>query len=186
MIEDSQKNIDRILPENSLSDNIFRLKAMTLIELLIAISIIGILAAITFPSIMNHIQRSKESNAKSNLNILRNVMERYTIDHSDKAPGYLNSFILPGVTFPLQLANYSNINGVFQSSKSEEFCFGPYLKDIPENPFNSNVNFLIINDGQDFPGTPTGNYGWIYKPQTMELRIDFPGTDSNGNKYYDY
>ncbi len=44
----------------------------------------------------------------------------------------------------------------------------------------------MLADGQSFPETADGSFGWLYKPATKEIRLDWLGTDSEGVRYYDY
>jgi hypothetical protein len=44
----------------------------------------------------------------------------------------------------------------------------------------------MVSNNQPFPETPTGDYGWVYQPQTKTIKIDWPGTDKDGIPYYDY
>lgn len=49
----------------------------TLIELMITVAIIGILAAIAYPSYTAYVQRAKRANGQADLLLLANAMERY-------------------------------------------------------------------------------------------------------------
>ena len=60
------------------------------------------------------------------------------------------------------------------------------LSETPENPFNNLKTFKSIQGGEPFPPEATGNFGWIYNLQTKEIRLDWPGTDKKGIRYYDY
>lgn len=60
-----------------------------------------------------------------------------------------------------------------------------YLTEIPENPFNHLNTITPIAMGP-FPAEATGNFGWIYHIPTQTVRLDWPGTDKNGVRYYDY
>ena len=61
-----------------------------------------------------------------------------------------------------------------------------YLTKMPRNPFNDLDTFNVIRNGQVFPVEPTGQYGWVYKPQTKTMKLDWIGTDKKGVSYYDY
>jgi len=143
-------------------------KAFTLVEILIVVAILGILAAIALPTLQGHMTEAKESAAKDNLRILRQQIEIYTAQHNGVSPGYWG----PGLIDPR----------IFE----REMIDGGYITKIPENPFNEMHNTQMIADGDDFPATATGAYGWIYKPQTKQIRLDWPGADTKGIRYYDY
>ena len=44
----------------------------------------------------------------------------------------------------------------------------------------------MVGNDEDVPAEPDGSYGWIYKPFTKTVKIDWPGTDTQGKLYYDY
>jgi general secretion pathway protein G len=147
--------------------------AFTLVEVLIVVAILGILAAIILPGLQGHIQKAKESAAKDDLRILRNTIELYAAQHAGCPPGYPND---DPSQIPSRLSLYSQL------------VLGNYLNQIPENPFNGYgfPYIKVVVDDAPFPATPTGDYGWIYKPATKEIRLDWPGTDSDGVQYYNY
>ncbi|CDM41975.1 MULTISPECIES: type IV pilin protein [Pseudomonadaceae] len=54
-----------------------RNKGFTLIELMIAVAVIGILAAIAYPSYQEHVRKGKRADAQAALMELSHFMERY-------------------------------------------------------------------------------------------------------------
>lgn len=146
--------------------------AFTLVEILIAVAILGILAAIALPTFQGHIAEARESAAKDNLRILRNTIELYAAQHNGISPAY-----------PLENTNAPATLLCFYTSivKDEN-----YLSEIPANPFNNLATIHMIQSSESFPDAPTGEYGWIYKPAIKEFRIDWPGTDKKGIPYYNY
>lgn len=148
-------------------------KSFTLVELLMVVAILGILAAFSLPTFQDYVQQAKESAAKDNLRVWRNTIGLYAARHSGVAPGYPDDD--PSKT-PSKLRLYTQLT-------TEN-----YLNKIPENPFNGYGYPLIkmIGNEEQFPDTPTGFFGWMYKPATKEIRLDWPGTDSEGVSYYDY
>lgn len=146
-------------------------KAFSLVELLIVIAIIGILAAIVIPEFQTHTQQAKETAAKDILRILRNSIELYAVQHNGIPPGYVDNEPL-----------LAPLPGAFEF----QMVGGNYLNALPANPFNHLDTLEMILNGESLPVDATGGFGWIYKPQTKTIKLDWPGTDSRGIRYYDY
>ncbi|MCK4913461.1 MAG: prepilin-type N-terminal cleavage/methylation domain-containing protein [Planctomycetes bacterium] len=152
----------------------FRRSGFTLVEILIVVAILGILAAITIPAFQGHVLEARESAAKANLQILRNVIEVYAAQHDGVPPGYPDDdpSRLPGDK-PLfdQLVKNGN-----------------YMSKSPANPFNNKTLITMVGNSDAFPIEPleTDLYGWVYKPATKEIRLNWPGTDSDDIAYFDY
>jgi len=160
------------------------------VELIIVVAILGILAAIVLPEFQGHVQQAKEAAAKGNLRMLREAIERYAADHNGVPPGYnLNdtSNISNSYTILLQLVmKVSNSKGELAAIGTEGYPYGPYLFEIPQNPFNRQSGLSLISNGGTFPIEPSGVGGWYYKPQDKEIRLNWTGTDSEGVPYYNY
>jgi len=164
-------------------------KAFTLVEILIVVAILGILAAIALSTLQGHITEARESAAKDNLRILRNAIELYTAQHNGVPPGYPNgdtSAYPYWMIFFGQMLEATNASGQFADVGTPGYPLGPYLSEVPINPFTNNYAMAIILDNEEFPAEPPDIFGWIYKPETKELRLGGAGTDKKGVRYYDY
>ncbi len=64
-------------------NNQYTVKGFTLLELMIVVAIIGIIAAIAYPSYMNSVRKSNRADAKAALNDAAQQMQRcYTLNSS--------------------------------------------------------------------------------------------------------
>ena len=164
-------------------------RAFSLVELMMVIALLGILAAIILPTFKGHVTEAKKATAKDNLRIYRSAIELYTAHHNDP-PGYLNGLIsTSSATFLAQLMYTTDQNGQLSGGsevKTATYPFGPYLKTVPENPFNNRNTISVLGAGEDFPASATGQFGWVYQPQTKSMKLDWPGTDSEDIPYFDY
>ncbi len=146
-------------------------KAFSLIELLIVISILGIMAAIVLPTFQGNIQKAKEAAAKDSLRILRTTIEAYAAKNNGIPPGYPDNDTSQA---PHPLALF------------RQLAKGNYFQKMPENPFNGMNGLRIFIDAAPFPTEADGTSGWLYKPATKEIRLNWPGVDSDGVSYFEY
>lgn len=161
----------------------------TLVELILVVTILGILAALVLPSFQGNIATAKESAAKSDLMTMRTQIELYKLQHNGVPPGYISGSGAPVATVPLQLTATTTINGVVSASTvpSNPYLYGPYLKEIPENPYNDLSSIAYVANGTAFSTAVDGtSSGWLYKKETAEIVLNWTGTDSEGVAYYDY
>jgi len=147
-------------------------KALTLVEVMIVVAILGILAAIAIPQFQSHSQQAKEAAARDNLRILRQQIEVYAARHGGVPPGYPNDDTTQNPAFAVFL---------WQMVKAEH-----YLSELPANPLSAMRTIQMIGNVEEFPAEATGEFGWIYKPAAKQIRLDWPGTDEKGVRYYDY
>jgi prepilin-type N-terminal cleavage/methylation domain-containing protein len=147
-------------------------QAFSIVELMIVVAILGILAAIVVPQFQSHATQAKEATAKDNLRVLRSAIELYAAKHTGVAPGYKDN---DPTTVPS--SDYFRQQTTVDSH---------YFVKMPLNPFNNLDTIKMIGSGESFPAGATGNFGWIYKPATETIRLDWPGVDDDGIRYYDY
>ncbi|MBM4026007.1 MAG: hypothetical protein FJ280_11470 [Planctomycetes bacterium] len=147
-------------------------KAFSIAELVIVAAIIGILAAMVMPLLHSHALEAREAAVRENLQLLRGAIELYAARHAGTAPGYESN----------QPGSEPTAAHFRQQTTVEDRC----LLQIPVNPFNKLDRVRIILDGEAFPTEATGQNGWIYQPATKYIRVDWPGHDKRGIRYFDY
>ena len=89
-------------------------KGFSLIELMITLSIIGILASISQPNFLRYIVRAKEASLQKTLFTFREVIDQYYGDHG---------------SYPDSL---------------EELADRKYIREVPEDPFTKSSTSWII------------------------------------------
>jgi general secretion pathway protein G len=88
-------------------------RGFTLVELMIVMTIIGILAVIAIPSYIRAVQKAKEAVLREDLHTMRTAIDSYTVD-KEKAPDTLDDLVQAG-----------------------------YLKTIPKDPMTSSTDTWI-------------------------------------------
>lgn len=164
-------------------------KAFTLVEVILVVTILGILAALVMPTFQGHIVKARESAAKDNLRVMRNQIELYKLQHKGVPPGYINGAPLSESLLQLQFIMTTDEAGVasFSTVPSDPYIYGPYLKKLPENSYNKLSNITYVAEATAFSAAVDGtSSGWLYKKETGEIRINWTGTDSEGTAFYDY
>jgi len=164
-------------------------KAFTLYEVLIVVVILGILAAVVLPTFQGQTESARESAAKDSLKTMRIQIELYKLQHEGTPPGYVNGAPTTVSTLQLQFIGTTTVIGLASPSKvpSAPFLYGPYVKKLPENPFNNLTNIAYVAAGTAFSDAVNGTTsGWLYKKETAEFKINWVGTDSKGVNFYDY
>ena len=164
-------------------------KAFTLVEVILVVTILGILAALVMPTFQGHIVKARESAAKDNLRVMRNQIELYKLQHKGIPPGYLNGSGVPEALLHLQFTGTTTETGAASPSTvpSAPYLHGPYVKKLPENSFNKLSNIVYVPEATDFSAAVDGtSSGWLYKKETGEFKINWTDTDSEGIAFYDY
>lgn len=164
--------------------------AFTLIEVILVVTILGILAALVLPTFSDHASGARESAAKSDLMTIRSQIELYKLQHNGVQPGYVDGVSAPNpTTVQLQLVGTSQVGGLPSPSTipAGTYLYGPYLKKIPKNPFNNLSTVAYVADGTAFSTAANGtSSGWLYKKETGEFVLNWTGTDKQGVAYYNY
>ena len=163
--------------------------AFSLVELILVVAILGILAAIVLPTYQSHAATARQSAAKDSLRIMRTQIELYKLEHNGAHPGYVDGAGAPVAILELQFTKTTKVGGSASASTipSGEYIYGPYVKMLPENPFNSLSTITYVDQATAFATAADGtSSGWLYKKETAEIRLNWTGADPDGVNYYDY
>jgi general secretion pathway protein G len=163
--------------------------AFTLLELLIVVIILAVLAAIVLPRFSTVTANARAVMLMDDLRIMRSQMMVFKAQHNGVAPGYpgCNTDSTPDSnSLASHITLVSTAKGQTAPVGTPGYEYGPYMREMPENPVNGKKNVLVIADGADFPTAPSNQFGWVYQPSTLTFRADSDGTDESGKAYFEY
>ena len=164
-------------------------RAFTLIELLVVVVILAIVAAIVIPQFSNASQSARSSMLLDDLRILRTQIQVFKAQHLDVAPGYpgLDPTATPTeADFVTHMTQASTAGGDTAAPGTDGYLFGPYMREIPENPINGRTTVQVVADGEAFPAAADDSHGYVYQPESCTLKADSTGADDSGRSYFDY
>lgn len=165
-----------------------RTRAFTLVEVILVVSILGILAALVLPTFQGHAAEARVSAAKDTLRTMRTQIALYEMEHDGVPPGYVSGSEATIGTLQTQFVGTTALTG--QASVSTvpagPYQYGPYVQKLPENPYNNLSTIAYVAEAADFASAADGSTGWLYKKETAEFKINQPGTDSQGVAFIDY
>ena len=161
----------------------------TLVEVLIVTVILALLAAIVLPEFSNASAIARASMLRDDLRIMRSQIMVFKAQHNGVSPGYPNcdtSHAPTAETLADHIVKASNTDGQTADVGTVGYDYGPYMREIPENPINAKTSVRMIADGAEFPNAPQDQDGWIYQPSTLIFKADCSGSDDTGTPYFEY
>jgi prepilin-type N-terminal cleavage/methylation domain-containing protein len=154
----------------------------TLVELLVVVIILGVLAAIAIPQFTNNTEDAKLAALDTSLSELRSSVELYYHQHNAAYPGAkkctdgsnVGTTAEADTAFVKQLTFYSAATGRTNTSKTDTYKYGPYVKKgLPKNPFNELATIKTDITTTDISAaTSSGTAAWKFYVKTGRLMAD--------------
>lgn len=160
--------------------NTSRVRAFSLVELVIVVVIIGVIAAIAVPRISRGARGAGESALRGDLAALRNAIDLYAAEHSGNFP--------TAGAFEAEVTTYSDDVGGTSTTKTAVFKFGPYLRSLPPLPVAGAGAIIGGKKGDTAVAATDGaGVGWIYTEASGTI-VANTGTaaDEGTTLYSDY
>jgi len=151
-------------------------EAFTLVEVLIVVTILGILAAVLLPTIPSMKRSASETALKQVLVQIRIAIQRYSFAHKGVYPSQVTDGSNSAGSvqcFARQLRMRTNADGIVLSQSSTEKGCGPFLHStIPHCPVGmlqrKNTINIVSEDGRIHADT-SPQHAWKYNSRTGEF-----------------
>jgi type II secretory pathway pseudopilin PulG len=170
-----------------------RKNRVSLVEIVIALVLFGLMAALAVPNFTQASEPSRDESLRRSLAVLRIAIEMYYDDH-DAYPGRREAGGGYGqggsaAAFVNQLNKYTNPQGRVCQTRSGEFCYGPYLRAVPRCAISANdasaaVHVVRGTDGPTY--TPGVDAGWVYNCDSGYIVANSNEKDAQGVPYSEY
>ena len=131
----------------------------TLVEVLIVVVIMAILAATIIPQFSDSTKDAKNNTSKFNLHTIRSQIELFKSQHDGKVPTNLNDLTL-------------KTNTAGQTGTTSAFPYGPYLQELPANPFTGSQTVSAASSNPPTAATGSATAGWLYHAASGGVWID--------------
>lgn len=97
-------------------------RAFTLVEMLLVVTIIGILAALVIPKIVGRSEQARQTAARADISGIKTALDAFEVDN-----GFYPKSLQDLVAAPGNAKNWR----------------GPYLERVPQDPWGNNYNYYF-------------------------------------------
>lgn len=160
-------------------------RAFSLIEMIVVISIIGIITAIAIPRFSRGVAGSGAAALHQNLSVLRGAIEFYAAEHIGVYPGFSGDGVNAAHTedsFVLQMTQFTDADGVTQQQRDATHRFGPYLrKGMPPLPVGPNAGasgVQVVTGAAALVFVADARIGWLYNDTTGSIIPNLTAADA--------
>ncbi|MGD8450420.1 MAG: hypothetical protein PVJ57_01260 [Phycisphaerae bacterium] len=165
--------------------------ALSIIELIVVVLIIGIIAAIAVPQLSQAAGDDEKDDLRQNLNAMRFAVELYYYEHGEY-PGQLGDGINAAGTAEAvisQLTGITDENGHVSAERDAQHHLGPYLRlgmpPCPVAPRLGRTGLCVVDGAPRFAPSAT-EAGWVYNCRTGDVAFNSDVTDAAGTRYDEY
>jgi type II secretion system protein G len=123
-----------------------RESGFTLIELLIVIAIIGILAAIAIPNLLNAVQRGKQKRSMSDMRALATAIEAYAVDNNQYPPSTCATGLYTTAGAALVTGSFTRLTPTYIAQPPKQDGWGQFFLYGSDSPGN---NYNVQSMGRD-------------------------------------
>ncbi len=147
------------------------IRGFTLVEMMIVVSLLGILAALVVPQFGSNTAEAKSAALSADLVTVRKQIQLYRYHHDETLPAAVGE---TGDDFARRMTTKTDRAG---NAGTE---FGPYFQRIPLNPYNK-LNTVRVGD----PAAGANTHGWRFDPVTGNFQAD-DNIDENNDSVADH
>ena len=158
-------------------------KAFTLVELMIVISIVGMLATIATPKFSNMVRKAKEAVSKNNLGILRSVTAIYYADNLGVFP-YQNTDVASDGSGDATYSLLFDLDSLTANAFAPKYVSGiSILKTGLNVPNEETNNVAVAVDGGTYDydsRSCNGTMAWVYIKDLGTWYVNCDELDTKG------